>query len=826
MTRAQESKLQIKGEQFIKKEKYAEAIKYFSELDSTVKVQDPLYNYYHGMAYYYSPNQKEKTIPHLQKYIGQLDSNKINYYSHQHVYYVLGKVYHLTYDFEKAKYFYNQYIELISAQVGLSEEEKRKIIKSTNKEIEQCKYGAIAVKNPRNVVIENLGDTINTIYPEYASVISQDETLLIFTSRRPDTQGGKKVPNEGYMEDIYKAEMTKGSLYEPRAQNPDSSKAYYFNLVTDFEYEFFQNLGKKINSTGHDGSIQLGAKDSLLYFYRNSDVWSINMYDDLIIKPTIMGVHVNSEQHEPSIFFSDDNMELFIVSDRPGGYGGLDIYVSKKDEGKWSEPKNMGPNINTEYDEDAPYLDPDGVTLYFASRGNSSIGEYDIFRSKLNDTTWSTPVNLGYPINTTSDDIYFTMTSRYNRGYYSSGRLEGKGATDLYRITFSDERDPIAELVGFVKRGDELVSAKSVITMKVINADESISTETDSINGDYFLLLGHGKQYEMSVNTENFVPYKKIFDIPEQMDYFQLYQEVHHVYLYNKNNDIIGQKITVYNAVGDTDSSTTYYDENTLKKFLLLKKKLSNDFDVRSLTDFETDSLVVLLTAYKSIKFNDEFDFRALNGYQIDSLLTLIENEITINTDDFNISSDVKFYITKDSLISEMINDPNLNFSFIDSTSISFINDANGDIYDLDSYTDYSKTFKGKDLIKPDVPNKIPEGFAITIDVKIIKGLFYTVQIGVYANPVTPDVLLNIKPLNSQITDYGNIRYTTGVFIDIPNASVRKDHVVATKGVVDAYVTAYYNGERITIAESKLLIEKEGYSVLFNSDANLILNRK
>ena len=110
--------------------------------------------------------------------------------------------------------------------------------------------------------------------------------------------------------------------------------------------------------------------------------------------------------------------------------------------------------------------------------------------------------------------------------------------------------------------------------MKSIDSEESIEQETDSIIGDYFLLLGHGKKYEMTVETEGFAPYERVIDIPEQKEYFQLYQEVHHVYLYNSKGDIIGQQIRVYNAVGDNDSITTYYDENTLAKFLALKKNL------------------------------------------------------------------------------------------------------------------------------------------------------------------------------------------------------------------------------------------------------------
>ena len=824
---SQETKLQIKGEQFLKKEKYTEAIQYFSSLDSIEAAQDPLYHYYYGMSYYYSPNRKEEAIPELLKYLEVVAAEQLDYNGNQHVYYVLGKLYHLTYKFEKAKQYYGIYIDLIKGDKSLTTEEKDIKITRVKREIEQCKFAEIAVNNPRNVIIENLGDSVNSIYPEYAAVVSQDEKLLIYTSRRPDTQGKKKVPNEGYYEDMYKVEMTKGSLFEAKTHIPDSSKGYYFSLVTDFEYNLSQNLGNKINSNGHDGSIQLGAHDSLLYFYRNSDIWSINLYDTLVEKPTKLEVFINSEEHEPSLFFGYDGQKLFIVSDRVGGYGGLDIYMSyKKKDNTWSEPKNLGPNINTKYDEDAPYFDPDGKTFYFASRGHSSIGEYDIFRSSLNDTIWSKPVNLGFPINTPSDDIYFTMTSRYNRGYYSSGRLEGKGDIDLYRITFADERDPIAEMVGFVKKGDKLIPAQSKITMKSLVSDESIEQETDSVNGDYFLLLGHGKKYEMTVETKNFASYVKVFDIPEQKEYFQLYQEVHHVYLYNANGDIIGQKITVYNAIGGADSSMTYYDENTLAKFLLLKDNLIKDFDIKALTGFQVDSLMALMASFDAICFKDGFNFRSLNGEDMDSLLNRIETNLAYHYQDYyNSSTDVKFYLTEEELMTLIKNDTTLSYNFNSNTTVSTLNNSNSDETKLDSYIDYTGSLDRDELFKPKKTNNVPPDFAIAMDVKDIKGLFYTVQIGVYENPVTPQILSNITPLNIQKTAEGYLRYTTGVFVDIPNASVRMQEIIKM-GVTDAYITAYYNGERITITESKRLIEEEGVKVMFNSDANIILNKR
>lgn len=362
--------------------------------------------------------------------------------------------------------------------------------------------------------------------------------------------------------------------------------------------------------------------------------------------------------------------------------------------------------------------------------------------------------------------------------------------------------------------------------MRSLVSDESIAHETDTIEGDYFLLLGHSKKYEMTVETKNFAPYVKTFDIPEQKEYFQLYQEVHHVYLYNTNGDIIGQKITVYNAIGGADSSMTYYDENTLAKFLLLKNNLTKDFDVKALTDFQVDSLMALMASFDAISFKDGFDFRSLNGENMDSLLNKIETNLAYHYQDFyNPSTDVKFYLTEEELMTQIKNDTTLSYNFNSNTTVSTLNNTNSDQTKLDSYVDYTGTLDRDELFKPENLNEVPSDFAVAMDVKDIKGLFYTVQIGVYENPVTPQILSHITPLNIQKTAEGYLRYTTGVFVDIPNASVRMNEIIK-KGVTDAYITAYYNGERITITESKRLIKEEGVKVMFNSDANMILNKR
>ena len=145
---------------------------------------------------------------------------------------------------------------------------------------------------------------------------------------------------------------------------------------------------------------------------------------------------INTQYHEPSACLSPDGNTLYFVSDRPGGFGGEDIYrCVKLPTGRWSKATNLGPTINTEYDEDAPFMHPDGVTLFFSSNGHKTMGGFDIFFSVKSDSGWYPPQNMGYPINTTDDDVFYVMSSDGKRAYFSSVRPEGLGEQDIYMVT-------------------------------------------------------------------------------------------------------------------------------------------------------------------------------------------------------------------------------------------------------------------------------------------------------------------------------------------------------------------------------------------------------
>src|SRR5690606_24474694 len=208
-----------------------------------------------------------------------------------------------------------------------------------------------------------------------------------------------------------------------------------------------------INNAYHNSNLAISADVSTLFLFNdegNGDIYFSDLIDGKWSVPQPLPGIINSSFQEKSITISSDEKTLYFSSDRPGGYGGLDIYKATLDsKGDWSNVKNLGPIINTEFDDDGPFIDYDGVTFYFSSKGHKGMGGHDIFKSVFNPQSneWSEPQNLGYPINTPDDDIYFVASPKDDkRAYYSSVREDGMGYTDIYMITVPEglKSEPIA----------------------------------------------------------------------------------------------------------------------------------------------------------------------------------------------------------------------------------------------------------------------------------------------------------------------------------------------------------------------------------------------
>ncbi|NJO00444.1 MAG: OmpA family protein [Bacteroidia bacterium] len=246
---------------------------------------------------------------------------------------------------------------------------------------------------------------------------------MVFTSRRENTTGGKVDFSDNiFFEDIYISTYDNGQWSSP------------------------QNL--PINRKYHDAGAAVSSDGRELYLYHDDKktkgdlyVSTYNPADDSWTKPKKLNDNVNSKYQETSLSLSADGTTIYFASDRPGGLGGLDIYMSKKDaNGEWGPAANLGKPINTEYDDDAPFLTFDSKTFYFSSRGHNSMGGYDVFKSESVGTDqWGEPVNMGYPINGPDDDAHLVLTYDNKKGYYVSDAPDGYGYEDIYTLSAPKE---------------------------------------------------------------------------------------------------------------------------------------------------------------------------------------------------------------------------------------------------------------------------------------------------------------------------------------------------------------------------------------------------
>ncbi|MEO6302202.1 MAG: hypothetical protein ABIP51_03410 [Bacteroidia bacterium] len=441
-------------------------------------------NYMLGICYLHSALQKSKAESYLEKAVKNVsrtyksdDPNEKAAAPMAHLFY--GQALHVNYKFDEAIAQYTEFKKYVSAKD-----------KEWQKLIEREKATAAVAKDliayPMNVQITNLGDSVNSIYPDYSPVLSADERTLIFTTRRPNTTGGFKEVNGLYNEDVvvcYKDDNGKWS-------SP-------------------QSISPNINSSAMEAVINLSPDGQTLILYKDGgEGMSGNIYysnydgkDWTTLKE--FGSDVNSKFQESHACLNADGTVLFFVSDRPGGYGGKDIYrCIKLPNGIWSKALNMGPSINTEYDEDGAFIHPDGITFFFSSNGHKTMGGYDIFFATLNpDNKFSEVTNIGYPINTTDDDVFYVTSPDGKRSYLSSAKDGGYGEKDIYVVSIPGAKEkPLALFKGQILPAEgEKLPEDIIIIVKDKQTGEIVgSYRPKLVNGTFSTILPPGKEYNFS----------------------------------------------------------------------------------------------------------------------------------------------------------------------------------------------------------------------------------------------------------------------------------------------------------------------------------------
>lgn len=450
----------------------------------TIKPTSPNYNYRKGYIVLTARTDFEVAMRHLQLAIVDTDVNYDMYSAREEsaavdAFYHLARCYHLNEEIDKAREYYQKFIDNSSKKSGLIEQAKLGLV--------QCDVAEYNMTHPKTAIIKNIGSEINTKMAEYSPVISLDGNSLYFTSRRPwsdaSSEEFKDPMLNQYTEDIFVS-----------------------YLDFDGEWTSPEKLAFCRNDY-NEATIAVSSDEKQIYVYEDAtgggDIYysdfANNRFDEL---SELDYTDVNTKYWETHCTMTPDGQTMYFVSQRPGGYGGRDIYrIVRLPNGEWSKAQNMGPTINTPYDEDSPYIDVNNKTLYFGSNGPKSMGGFDIFVSfKDEEGVWSDPVNMGTPVNSTGDDLFYTTTIDGLRGYLTSFRKGGFGEKDIYEIQNDYLGNyPYSTLQGsFISLHDDIVLPDD-LSVKLIcpSCDLEKNRESDLRvkNNGYFSVLERCKDY-------------------------------------------------------------------------------------------------------------------------------------------------------------------------------------------------------------------------------------------------------------------------------------------------------------------------------------------
>lgn len=408
-----------------------------------------------------------------------------------------GKLFQMKAKYDEAIADFSEYKKLAPAKEALEED--------VDIWIDQCNTAKTLLAAPLDVKVENMGPEINSKYDDQSPAISADGTKLVFNTRRPETTNSA-VDAEGdgkFFQDIYFSD---------------------FDTLTK-KWKQADGVPGSINTNAHDAVTGISADGKIIFIYKNDlkdpqsrggDIYSSKIVNGKWRTPENMAKPINTSYWEGGACISPDGKTLFFTSERPGGSGSSDIWMAKRlTKTTWDKPVNLGTDVNSAFDEVGLFLAPDGKTLFFCSNGKGSMGDYDIFKTVLENGKWSKPTNLGYPINTDKRDGPFVVSADAQTGYFASNRDGGLGESDIYKVDLSNyavlEKDGkkvtnngLSILKGVVRDGYEGYGVGDVEITFADPSGANVGSTNTNENGEYFITLKGGMTYTMTLKKKGF----------------------------------------------------------------------------------------------------------------------------------------------------------------------------------------------------------------------------------------------------------------------------------------------------------------------------------
>ncbi len=769
LNKEEKSKLQA-AENFFNEEMYLRALPTYVDL-MNAHPADLYFKFRSGICYLYNSDAKEQSIILLEEVASKAQSSlDVRFY--------LGRAYHLNYKFDKA-------IEVFDEYLKMNPPVNQRIL--AQRYIENSKNGKAFIELKVQCEITNAGDVINTENREYVPVISSDESVLIFTYTGPRSTGGlmddefNPDPNGYYYEDVFIANRIGSTWTSP------------------------ESIGENINSKNHDASIALSADGQKLFVFHSTekdggDIYMSQLKGNVWGKPVPLNTNINTKYWEGSVSLSADEKTLYFASDRPGGFGGRDLYMSKKEkDGTWGKAQNLGPTINTKYNDDSPFIHPDGITLFFSSEGHNSIGGYDIMYSTFQNGAWNDPTNLGYPINTTEDERFYVLTADGEHGYYSSDRKGGFGQQDIYTVNpgFFGEKPILALVVGVVTADGEPADA----TINVTNAEtgeQQGSYHTNSATGKYLIALTPGNKYKVAIEVEGYEAQYQYVDVKSLETYVQVQQDFN--LTVKKGEGATSVQESPSKLQEQINTQVNKYNEE--KKAAVYEARVYQDL-LKKYGDVKTDTTefnVEIGTYENPSDFNPE----KIRGIaQVNSKLDKNGNTV-YSVGPFKTLLDAEIFKYK--MADRDTSLHNIVVTVLDKGERKLIQQY------------YKTEYKRKDYIAPTETKVIksnPKVVALNSGEELkqlkndegkseIAGLTYKVEIGAVQNP--SDFKLQHfekygKIENKKYPD-GTIRYTFGPFKTLAEAESFKKMLVEKEAeAAKSFVTVFFFGVRKTLEE-------------------------
>lgn len=546
---------------------YNEAVSNYSEL---LKIDSASFTANYGMAVsLYSNFQQPASILFFERALRHSKDTAIE------AYFFLANSYHLSGKYDKAEQYYKQYLLFIESHPSFLPKDEFTGAKSdvlhrikmceNGKRVSTTKSPLLNDKTGKKITITYIGDKINSQYDDYGAVFSTNDSLLFYTSKRSG----------------------QGDVYVSRFENNKLSPG--------------NNIESPINTNSYEAIVNISADGKRVYVYRSGiDDGTIYFSDNLgdrwsIPLPLLNKNEVKTTFKDARIYsfaINQNKDELFIVSDRIGGLGGKDIYVSKKmSDSTWGALENIGAHINSQYDEVSLSLSRDGNTMYFSSNGDESIGGFDVFVIYKKDGRWSEPLSLGTPINTPGDDLFFSFLNQSNRASYSSSVFSNKQTRDLNMLLV----DFCDDVKGNTIKGIALGFSEGTITFTNDFTGANAGKCTIK-NGKYSHNLNVGTRYLAVYEIDGIKPVQTLITIPEanECKRYDIYQEL----VLKK----AGDTLKIKNALLDAD----YQANNPTANYPILlekqdKTKLKNYNEINVLTFPETSKTIISTVVYDSI---------------------------------------------------------------------------------------------------------------------------------------------------------------------------------------------------------------------------------